>query len=499
LIRKTFVESLTVSLLGATAGIAIAYAATALILHLALAQPDMWAPVSASPSVPALLFALGISVITGIAFGSAPAWMTSRARPIEALRSPSPTVAGNRHPLQKTLVIAQTAISVVLLSAAAMLAQSLRNLEHQNFGFESDRRYLVSINPKLSNYKQEQLATLFHEAEDRLRSLPGVRAVGSVLEAPLSGWVWPHYVWTEGKPAPGPSDDIESGWSRITPGFFDVIGGGRILMGRNISDHDNASTRPAALINESFAKKFFRNENPIGQHFGPTAPKNAGMYEIVGVVSDVDFGHGPQPMYFLPEAQSTKLDDPEAQEREIGSHYLYNIVIWAPGNRADIEPQVRRVLAEVDPDLVVNGVQPYSAVIHGEFAQQNMIASLTWLFGAVGLALAAVGLYGVTACHVAQRTSEIGVRIAMGADCGSVLRIVLRGAFEQVGIGLAVGIPAAIGAGHLISSHLFGVNPWDPLLLATASFALALGALIAALIPARRAAKVDPIVALRYE
>jgi len=498
LMRRTLVESLTVSLLGAAAGVALAYAGAALILHLALAEPDMWAPVSASPSVPGLLFALGVSVITGGAFGVAPAWMTSRARPIEALRGASLTVTGNRHPLQKSLVIVQAAISVVLLSAAAMLAQSLRNLEHQNFGFESEGRYLVSINPKLSNYKQEQLARLFHATEDRLRSLPGVRAVGSVLEAPLSGWVWPHYVWIEGKPDPGPNDDIESGWSRITPGFFDVIGG-RMLLGRNITDQDNAGTRPAAVINQSFAKKFFRNENPIGQHFGPTAPKNAGMYEIVGVAPDVDFGHGPQPMYFLPDAQSTMLDDPEAEEREIGSHYLYNIVIWAPGHQASIETLVRKVLAEVDPDLVVNGVQPYSSVIHSEFAQENMIASLTWLFGAVGLVLAAVGLYGVTAYHVTQRTSEIGVRIALGADRGSVLRMVWRGAFEQVAIGLALGIPAAIGAGCLISNRLFGVKPWNPLMLAIAAFALGLAALIAAAIPARRAAKVDPIVALRYE
>ena len=498
LVRKTLVESLAISLLGAAAGVAVAYAGAALILRLALAEPDAWAPVSASPSVPALFFALGTSVITGVVFGLAPAWMTSRARPIEALRAVAFTAAGNRHVLQKTLVVAQAAVSVVLLSAAAMLAQSLRNLEHQNFGFQSDGRYLVSINPKLSNYKQEQLATLFHGIEERLRSLPGVHAVGSVLEAPLSGWVWPHYVWIEGKPEPGPNDDIESGWSRITPGFFDAIGD-RIVTGRNITDQDNASTRSAAIINQSFAKKFFGKENPVGQHFGPTTPQNAGMYEIVGVAADVDFGHGAQPMYFLPEAQSTTLDDPEAEEREVGSHYLYNIVIWAPGDRADIEAQVRRNLAEVDPDLVVNGVQPYSAVIHNEFAQESMIASLTWLFGAVGLALAAVGLYGVTAHHVAQRTSEIGVRMAMGADRGSVLRMVLRGAFEQVGIGLALGIPAAIGAGYLISNRLFGIKPCDPLMLAIAALALGFAALVAAIIPARRAAKVDPMVALRYE
>ena len=174
-------------------------------------------------------------------------------------------------------------------------------------------------------------------------------------------------------------------------------------------------------------------------------------------------------------------------------------MIWAPGHPANILMQVKKALAEVDPNLVIYDVQPYSRVIQGTFDQQNMIASLTWLFGAVGLVLAAVGLYGVTAYGVEQRRSEIGVRMALGADRGSVVAMVLRGAFWQVGIGLGIGIPAAIGAGYLMASQLFGVTPWNPLLLAGATVLLGLAALVAAVIPARRAASIDPMQALRSE
>jgi predicted permease len=499
LVRKALVESLTLSVFGAAVGVAIAYAGAGLILHLAITGPDTWVPVNPTPSAPVLLFALGISVITGVAFGIAPAWITSLADPIEALRGANRAAAGSHGALrtpwaQKTLAVVQAAVSLVLLSAGAMLGQSLRNREHQNFGFDTNGRYLVGIDPRLSGYRQEQLVPLFREIEDRLQSIPGVRAVGGVLEAPLNGWVWPHDIHVEGQA----EEEGSSGWTRVTPGFFETLGD-KIVMGRPISDEDNANTRPVAVVNETFAKRFFGKGNPVGQHFGPVREKNVGMYEIVGVASDVDFGDGLGPMYFLPEAQSTQFADPESEEREVSSHYLYDVVIWAPGKPPGLLIELKSALANIDPNLVMHNVQSYSDVIRADFAQQNMIASLTLLFGAVGLVLAAVGLYGVTAYGVEQRTSEIGVRMALGANRGSVLAMVLREAFSQVGVGLALGIPGAIGAGHLIASQLFGVRPWDPLMLSGAALLLVLAALTAAIIPARRATRVDPMVALRCE
>jgi len=501
LVSKALAESLTLAVFGAIAGIAVAYAGARLILHLAFMGSDNWVPVDAAPSTPVLLFALGVSLITGVISGIAPAWMTSRADPIEALRGASRSTGGNRRRAPKMLVIVQAAVSIVLLSAAAMLGQSLRNLERQNFGFETSGRYLVSINPKISNFRQEQLVSLFHEIEGHLHAIPGVRMVSAVLEAPIAGWVWPHDIRIEGQA----DDNGTSGWTRVTPGFFEILED-RILMGRPITDEDNADTRPVAVINEAFAKRFFGQKNPIGQHFGPTPGNNERMYEIVGVARnvdfgarDADFGGGPVPMYFLPEAQGTKFEDPETEEREVWSHYLYAVVVWAPGKPAGLGAVVRHTLADVDPNLVVSDVQTYSEVIHAAFAHENMIASLSWLFGAVALILAAVGLYGVTAYGVEQRIGEIGLRMALGADRDSLLVMVLRGAFRQVGIGLALGIPVAIGAGHVIASRLFGVRPWDPLMLSGATLLLGLATLIAAVIPARRAASVDPAQALRSE
>jgi putative ABC transport system permease protein len=505
LVRQALVESVLLAMIGGAAGVAVAYAGARLMLFLAFhsLQSFGWIPVQAQPSTSVLFFALGVSLLTGILFGVVPAWMTSRAEPVEALRGANRSVGGRRHWAQKTLVVVQAAVSLVLLSGAAMLGGSLRNLEHQSFGFDGNGRYLVSINPILSNYKQERLVPLFRELEERLSAIPGVSKVSAATYAPLSGDQWGHDIRFEGRPEPGPKDDLFSDWTRVTPGIFDTLGA-KMLMGRAITDEDNASTRAVAVINEAFAKKYFGKQSPIGQHFGPVPAQNAGTYEIIGVVSDVhwvnwDFREPDRAMYYIPEAQTTQFAQQDDETYEIWSHYLYNIVMWAPGNPPNLLGQVKQALADVDPSLVMYGVQPYSDVIRDTFSQENTIASLTWLFGAIGLALAAIGLYGVTAYGVEQRTSEIGVRMALGADRGQVVQMVLKGAFLQVVIGLGLGIPSAIGAGYLIASQLFGVKPWDPLLLGAATLMLGLAALAAAVIPARRAAGLDPVVALRNE
>jgi putative ABC transport system permease protein len=498
LVRQTLAESLTLGMFGAVAGIAVAYGGVRLILHLAFTGLNTWAPVDAAPSTPVLLFALGVSLITGILFGLAPAWITSQADPIEALRGANRFVGNSGAWAHKTLVFVQTAVSLVLLSAAAMLGQSLRNLEHQDFGFDTTGRYLISINPKLSNYQQEQLVPLFRKIEERVGAIPGVRMVSSAYDAPLSDFDLEHDIRIAGEPEP--QKKLLSNWTRITPGFFETLGA-KIVRGRPITDEDNADTRPVAVINEEFAKKFFGRENPIGKHFGPAPRSNAGMYEIVGVASDIRWNvAGPErPMYFLPEAQTTHFNEGASEVREVWSHYLYDIAIWTAGNSRGLEEHVRTALADADPDLVMYDVQPYSDVIDADFSEQNMIASLTWLFGMIGLILAAVGLYSVTTYGVEQRTSEIGIRMALGSGRSSVVAMVLRGAFLQVGIGLALGIPAAIGAGHLIANRLYGVTPWSPLMLSTAALFLGLTALTAALIPACRASTLDPVQALRAE
>jgi len=505
LVRKALLESVMLAMIGGVLGIGVAYAGTRLILHLAFQTggPNNYVPIDATPSWPVLLFTFAVSLFTGVVFGIAPAWMTSHADPVEALRGANRSVGGRRSLAQKSLVVAQVAISLVLLSAAALLGQSLRNLEHQNFGFETKGRYIAWINPMLSNYKPEQMEPMFRQIDDRLLNTPGVRMAAPALYAPMTGDSWNDGIRVQGQPEPGPREDSGAGWVRVMPGFFETIGA-KIVRGRSIKDEDTAGTRKVAVINEAFARRFFKGQNPIGQHFGPDKIKYSGTYEIVGVAADMrymTYGYKDpiRPMFWVSEAQTVEYDDPAFRSGEIWSHYLYNIVIWAPGNPPGIEQRVRKALASIDPNLVLYTVDPYSKVVSADFQQENMIATLTMLFGVLGLVLAAVGLYGVMAYTVEQRTSEIGVRMALGADRAGVVTMVLRSAFSQVGIGLALGIPAAIGAGKLMINELFGVKPWDPVWLTLATLLLSVAGLLASVIPASRAAGVEPMVALRNE
>ncbi len=327
--------------------------------------------------------------------------------------------------------------------------------------------------------------------------------VAPALYAPMTGNSWNEGIRIQGRPEPPAKEDTSAGWARVMPGFFETLGA-KMLLGRTLAENDTAGTPNVAVVNQAFAKKFFGNQNPIGQHFGIGRVRYAGNYQIVGVVKDMrymtwNYKDPIGAMFWVSEKQTVQYDDPEVTEGERDSHFLYNIVIWAPGNPPGMEERVRKAIASVDSSLVLNSVDSYSSVISSDFNQQNMIATLTTLFGGLGLVLAAVGLYGVMAYTVEQRTNEIGLRMALGADRRNVVAMVLRGALWQVGIGLGIGIPLAIAAGKLMKDQLFGVVPWDPEMLAIATFLLALAALVASVVPARRAASVEPMIALRTD
>lgn len=503
LVRKVLVESVVLAMIGGLLGIGVAYAGTRLIVPLAfrIGGPNNYVPIEAAPSWPVLLFTLVVSILTGVLFGIVPAWMTSHTDPADALRGAGRSVGTGRSWVQKSLVIAQVAVSLVLLSGAALLARSLRNLEHQNFGFETQGRYIAWINSKLGNYKPERLEPMFREMDASLLQIRGVRMVAPALYAPMTGDSWNEGIRIAGRPEPPPNEDTGAGWARVMPGFFEAIGA-TVLRGRPITDQDTAATRKVAVVNQAFAKRFFKDQNPIGQHFGIDRIKYSSTFEIVGVTNDIrymtyDYRRPVRPMFWVPETQTVDYDDPAFRAGETWSHYLYNIVIWAPRNQPGIEEHVRQALASIDPNLVLYSVDPYSKVVSADFQQEDMIATLTALFGAIGLVLAAVGLYGVLAYTVERRTGEIGVRMALGADRGRVIGMVLAGALRQVTIGLTLGIPAAIGAAKLMTAQLFGVKPGDPFMLMLATLLLGVTALVASLIPARRAAGVEPMVALR--
>lgn len=511
LMRTALVESLLLGLVGGTAGVGMAWAGVRLLLPLAFEGESagvrgVWIPLQASPSASVLLFAFGVSILTAVLAGAATAWMSAHADPMEAMRGVHGALGVGRSGSgavrsQRALVVGQIAVSLVLLTLAALFAQSLRNLERQDFGFDSSGRFVASIDPKLSNYRAEELVPLFRRIEERLRGVPGVQAVGSGLYAPMSGSTWDANVWVYGRPEPGPRDDMRAALMRATPGFFDALGT-TVLKGRAITESDNEEGRLVAVVSEAFARRFFGKEDPIGRRFGHGYQKYAGMFEVVGVVSDLRFVPEPyddtaKPVFYLPHAQTSPFDEAEMNTGEAWSHFLTSLVIQAPGSAPDLQARVSRALAAVDPDLVMYDFQSYADVVSRHFSRQSLIARLTSLFGSLGLVLAAVGLYGVTAYNATRRTGEIGLRMALGASRGAIAGLVLRSALVHVATGFAIGGPMAIIVAHATTAQLAGVGPWEPVTIVVAIVLLGGVTLLAAAIPAGRAATLEPLRALQ--
>jgi predicted permease len=279
----------------------------------------------------------------------------------------------------------------------------------------------------------------------------------------------------------------------VGPHYFETIGT-RLLRGRVIDEHDTPGAQHVAVVNETFAHRYFPNEDPIGQHFGMRDMSHSSDYEIVGIVEDAKYQDTRGPAYatsFLPLLQTPPGESVEG--------WVSAIELHVAGKPENIEPTVREAVAAVDPNLTVLNVVSFGEQVARNFNQERLIARLAELFGILALILACVGLYGVTAYTVVRRTSEIGVRMAMGAERRNILTLVMRSALGQVAWGMAVGIPAAVGGGHLLADQLYGVRNYDPIIVGLAATVLFACALVAAAIPARRASGVDPLVALRYE
>jgi predicted permease len=489
------------SCIGGLAGLTVAYAGSHTIL--ALAFPDAKnLPVDASPSLPVLGFAFLVSLLTGVLFGAAPAWLSSHAHPADALRGVNRSTRDRSSLPQKALVVMQAALSLVLLAGAILISKSLANLEHQNFGVATANRYVLHLDPEGAGYTVERLPALYREIEDRFSALPGVASVAMALYSPLEGENSSECVIQQGHPAPGPSDQCGSTWDRVSPHFLDAIGV-PVVRGRGLNEQDTATSQPVAVVNQTFVKRFFPNADPIGKHFGIDFAQYSGSFEIVGVFADFKMNNPRdpiRPVFLRALAQRfTGFQRPEMVTGETRSMFLDAVILHFNAPQQNVEPLVRRTLADIDPNLTLVDLQSFDAQVIGNFNQEHLLARLTSLFAILALILASVGLYGVMSYLVARRTSEIGVRMAMGATRSSVLAMVLRGALWQILIGLGLGIPATLLAGRLMASQLYEVGGYDPLALVSATLVLAACATAAGFIPARRAASIEPMQALRTE
>jgi predicted permease len=467
-------------------------------------QSAHFLPIQTTPSLMVLVFAFALALITGVIFGAAPAWFATRTDPAEALRGSGRATRDRSTFARRALLIVQATLSVVLVAGATMLARSLNNMEHQDFGYQISGRVIVALHNPPADYPLPKLSALYRQMEENLRRVPGIQGVGLALYNPLTD-NWGEGVFILGHPTPGVNDSTGSSWDRVSADYLQNFGI-PVLRGRAFTKADNETTAPVAIVNEAFVKRFFKStENPLDQHFGLDLLRNAGTFRIVGVVGDAKFAgynltRPAQPMFYVPLAQNIDYPPDDVMKRvEVQSHFISGIMLVTNISPGVLEPLLDKTLADLDPNLTITSVRTMRQTVDLSFDQERAVAGLAGLFGIVALVLAVIGLYGVTAYTVAQRTNEIGIRMALGANRVKVVQMILQGAFLRVAMGLILGLPLAIGAGKLISSELYGVSSWDPLALTVAAGALAIAAFFAAIIPAARAASISPIIALRTD
>jgi macrolide transport system ATP-binding/permease protein len=500
IVRQLLTESVLLSGMGGLLGLAVSYLGAHALLALTFPnQHNM--PVTAAPSPLVIGFAFALSLSTGILFGLAPALMAARTQPAEALRSNARTTAHGASLLQRALVVLQAALSLVLLVAAGLFAQSLNKAENVDMKLDLTNRYIAHINPQAAGYKNTEVEPLYQTIVDLFHTVPGVLKVGLATYTPMESNNWGSGVKIQGEP----DQNKSASWVKGTPEYFDSVGT-HVVAGRAFTWRDTLKGAPVAVVNREFVKQFFGNRNPIGHHFGFSGPTQTGMdgaHEIVGVVEDTTYtsvywkNHA---MYFLPLTQRAgSANDPNSALDKDQSMYAGALVIQTAHPIAGFEKVVGQTLASINPNLTIVKFQTFQQQVDDRFIEERLIARLTSLFGLLALLLAAIGLYGVTAYTVVRRTPEIGIRMALGAARSRVIGTVMRGAMLQAVTGLAIGIPVAIFCVRYVKSQLYEITSVNVPVMMIAIGVLALAAAIASIIPARRAASIEPVRALRIE
>src|ERR1700722_7427247 len=485
LIRQLLSESLLLAVAGAISGILLARVLSGVLVAMISTQSDTMF-LNLAPDYRVLGFTAALAVLTCILFGLAPALRATKSSPASAMRASGRGLTANRERfgLRRILVVTQVALSLVLLVGALLFVGSLRNLLTVDAGFRQNGILVANLSFGSLNLPVSNRIEYRRQLVEKIRAIPGVFSAAHTRITPLSGSGWNQTIFIDGKKKGG------SSLNRVTPGYFATLGT-LLVAGRDFDSHDVPGGVQVAVVNEAFAKKYYDGANPVGKRFGFEGDKGEAppVFEIVGMVNNTknyELREDLKPIAFFADAQDNR------------SNQSANVVVRADVPLASLIPAIKRSVAEISPEIDVD-FHPFKTQILDGLLRERLMATLSGFFGALAAVLAVIGLYGVISYMVARRTNEIGIRMALGANGGGIVRLILREALLLLGIGLVVGAALALAAARTASSMLFGLKPYDPATLAFAITTLAFVAIAASYIPARRAASVDPMVALREE
>jgi putative ABC transport system permease protein len=487
LIRQLLLESLLIATAGAGLGLLLAQWGSRLLVHQLTPVTQAAQPVILDLTLDwrVLIFTIGATLITALLFGLAPAFRSTDLSAGALMKSTTRSVASgwSRWNLEKTLIATQLAMSLVLVFGASLFVRSFTSLATLDPGFKSERVLVVEVNIRRMEYPEEQRLPLYEQVRESMSHVPGIQAIATTAVAIINNGGWNSDIEIDGYTASS-QNDLVVYMNGVGPGYFATMGTA-LRAGREFTDRDTAQAPRVAIVNETFARKYFPGKTVVGQHY----TRSHVVREIVGVVQDSKY------MNLRDEMPPTAFE-PTAQDRSPGNGMTY--VLRTTGEPASLAPALSRAIADVNKDISFT-FTPLEQTIDAALTQERMLAMLAGFFGALALLVAGVGLYGMMSLAMTRRRNELGVRMALGADSRRILTLVLRDVLIVTTAGLLAGTAGALASSHIVASLLFGITPTDPTTCATAAALLATVAIIAAYMPARRAARLDPMIALREE
>jgi predicted permease len=487
IVRQLLTESMLLAAIGGVCGVLLAQWGVTILVNLVAKE----SPLNTTPDATVLAFTIGVSIVAGLLFGIIPALRATNTDLATAMKEKARTGSRFwRFNLSSAMVVLQVGLSMVLLTGAGLFARSLLNLQRENVGFDQSNMLLAGIDARLAGYKPAELSALYQQVLERVGSLPNVRSVSMATYSPMSGSqrsssiVVPGYTPQQGEDTV--VEDVLTG-----PKYASTLGI-PLLRGREIEIRDTPAAPRVAVVNETFANKFFKDQNPVGRTFTFDDETDAGApLEIIGVIADIkseDAREKPNPAVYRPILQ---IQDQAA--------FMVNVQVRTNNDAGSFAGPFRQAINGIDDKIPIYDVTTLAEQVQENLKQDRLIAQLVSFFGALALVLASIGLYGVMAHGVARRTNEIGIRMALGARGGNIAWMILRETLMLVLVGLVIGVPTALFAARFVSSQLFGLQAADPAALISAAVVLTLVALLAGYFPARRASRVNPLTALRYE